>query len=296
MMNTLKMTHHVFFDLPIVHQKSLGQMRLKSPKNALHTIPLKPGISLDFYANLQKSDELWIGLHGANSPSKNIYPRFERVTSFHKYTDSFICFADPTMQLDLSKEMYSAWYLGGPSFDPLDSLLRVIRRAQGLTGAKHVAFVGGSAGGYAALRLSAAIPGSLAFVMNPQTILKNHHSRNISRYFRNVWPGWNQELLLEAFPNRFNMTEHYRSSMPRNYIHYAQNDGDIFHIENHFNPFKKVYGMNEAEHGVTVHGNRNFALYHGIKRGHAGIHPTDFRRHLKEAQRGWRKFRVDNNL
>ena len=131
------------FKIPSVTQRSITSLRFNGQTTAVHTVPLENGLSLDFYARLGASDELVVTFHGAYRKDKYQYPRFERVQSLEGSFPAHIAFADPTLRLDRSQKMLLSWYLGGPGWDPMDDILKVIARAKGRSGAKHVVFIGG---------------------------------------------------------------------------------------------------------------------------------------------------------
>src|SRR5699024_7275063 len=145
---------------------------------------------------------------------RNIYPFFTRIATFRKTRFAFMAFADSTIMMDKSREMLLSWFAGGPDFDPAPFIIRAIRRAIGKTGSKHVVFVGGSGGGLAALRLSAMMPGSLAYLHEGTTNIAHSSPVSVSRYFERIWPGWSQEQLLHALPERFDMVRYYRAAQP----------------------------------------------------------------------------------
>lgn len=62
----LKETVHDYYRLPIVHQKGLGRLRLDGQLSAVHTVPYREKITLDFYSRFKRSDELIVTFHGAN--------------------------------------------------------------------------------------------------------------------------------------------------------------------------------------------------------------------------------------
>lgn len=194
------------------------------------------------------------------------------------------------MQVGINDGLQLAWYLGGPEFDPLHAMAKVIRRAIGRTGAKHLAFVGGSGGGFAALRASTMWPGSLAFIQDPQTNIAVYSPRIVEKYFETLWPGWSRPSLLKAFPERFDMVRHYRAFQPENFVYYAQNSSDSTHVERHYMPFLEAHGM-KSESGLNSVGNRNFALYDGEQAGHGKITPTEFDQHFIAAMKFWRDSR-----
>ena len=67
----LKETVHDYYKLPIVHQKGLGSLRFDGQLSAVHTVPYRENITLDFYSRLKRSDELIVTIHGANDLTKN---------------------------------------------------------------------------------------------------------------------------------------------------------------------------------------------------------------------------------
>lgn len=281
---------HEYYRVPLVHQRNINALRLNGQRKAVHTVPLGSGLTLDFYSSFAAEDELLVLFHGANSERSHFYPRFERVQSIKTKTDAFISFADPMMRLGVEKDMLLSWYLGGPDIDPLLPIFKVIRRALGRTGSKHVAFIGGSGGGFAALRASAMWPGSLAYIQDPQTVLANYIPRVVAKYFETAWPGWSRPSLLNAFPERFDMARHYQNLQPANFVYYAQNSTDTSHVDGHYKPFLQAHGMS-TDKGINSTGNRNFALYDGKVNGHGKITPEEFDFHFSEAMKFWRSSR-----
>lgn len=280
----LKERFHPFYKIPEVQQRNINTVRLDGQPRAVHTVPLPNSLTLDFFIQTGKSDVLFVAFHGANMTERNMYPRFERVQSLRKVAPALIAFADPTIMVDRSREMLLSWYLGGPGWDPMNEITKVIRKAMGKTGSKRVVFVGGSGGGYAALRASAMTPGSLAFVQAPQTSIARYIPHVVKTYLDVVWPGWPQKELLEAFPERFDMVRHYQMRQPDNFVYYMQSRSDPSHVENHYGPFKAVHGVQE-ESGVSRSGRQKFVMYDGEVRGHGTILPHEFDFHLGEAMR-----------
>lgn len=286
----LKEGIHEQYSIPIVYQKSARSVKFSGQRTAVHKIPLGSVGSLDFYAQLGRNEELVIGFHGATPRSRNFYPRFERVRSFRNLTNSYMNFADPTLQLDAESKMLLAWFLGGPGWDPIYDIAKVVRRAKGKTGAKHFAFVGGSGGGHAALRISALFPGSLAFVQEPQTDISRYWESVVGKYFDIVWPGWNSEDLRDAFPSRFDMNYLYENQDPDNVVYYSQSIADKQHLENHCKPFMKSVGLKE-EQASSNDGKRNFRIYHGEVEGHGRISAREFNEFFDDAMTIWRDVR-----
>lgn len=291
----LKETRDSFYKIPLVHQNGIGSLKLNGQMTAVHKVPLTKGITLDFYAKLGKSDELFVTFMGANTEERNFYPRFSRVSSMKNRVPALMAFADPTLLMDPSSKMLLSWYLGGPGFDPAAPILKAIRKAQGKTGAKHVAFVGGSGGGLTALRMSALLPGSMAFIQDAATNIAHSNPRTVAHYFSTIWPGWDQEKLLQGLPERFDMVRHYASFSPQNYVYYSQNAGDPFYREKHYSPFKEACGVTNVD-GSSRDGSRDFVVYEGEHAGHGRITAAEFDIHFNAALAGWRSYRSAQNL
>lgn len=286
----LKEGFHEKYNLPIVLQRSVKAVKFSGQRTAVHTVPIGSVGSLDFYAQLGRNDELVIGFHGATPKARNFYPRFERVRSFRNLTNSFMNFADPTLQLDPKGEMLLSWYLGGPGWDPIYDIAKIVRRVKGKTGAKHFAFIGGSGGGHAALRISALFPGSLAFVQEPQTDVGKYWESVVTKYFDTAWPGWKYPDLLEAFPGRFDMNYLYSNQIPDNSVFYTQSFADKSHLVEHCEPFMQSVNLLPGQLSSND-GKRNFRIYEGEIKGHGRITANEFNSFYKEAFGIWRDVR-----
>lgn len=286
----LKERTHSFYKVPIVSQRSLGALKFNGQQTAVHSVPIGGGRTLDFFAKLGRSDEIIVTFMGANTKERNFYPRFSRVATFRARVPAFMSFADPTLTLDPSREMLLSWYLGGPDFDPSAAILRAIEKAKGKTGAKHVVFVGGSGGGFPALRLSAMLPGSLAYLHEGTTDINKSIPVSVARYFSKIWPGHDQEKLLAEMPERFNMVKHYEDTNPQNFVYFVQSEDDKRFREDHYDPFKKAMGITR-DVGETEDGRRKFVLYKGKVKGHGQVTAVEFDFHFNNALAHWRERR-----
>ena len=279
-----------YFRVPLVYQRSVGGVRFTGQPTAVHTVPFHEGKTLDFYSRLQRSDEIVVTFHGANSREKNRYPMFARISSLRAKAPAMMSFADPTLLADENREMLLAWYLGGPGWDPLPAIVSVVRNAVRKAGARHIAFIGGSGGGYAALRASAMVPGSLALVADPQTNLANYIPHVVERYFESCWPGWDASALIEDFTDIFASVRPYRSSKPENFVYYTQNRSDVTHVESHLIPLQAVSGVKDL--GKSFRGPRRvFEVYEGEEAGHGKITAAEFDRFYADAFVQWRAYR-----
>lgn len=284
-------TMHDYYKVPVVQQRGLGRLRFDGQQTAVHTVPYRDGMTLDFYSRLKRSDEIIVTFHGAGDLTKLSYPVFTRVKSLKNKAPAMMSFADPTMLSDPDHKMMLSWFLGGPGWDPLPTIINVIRKAMRKCGAKHIAFIGGSGGGFAALRASAMVPGSMAFVQDPQVTIAKYSTRVVETYFNTVWKGWSHRSLMNAFPERFDMARHYRTVQPQNFVYYAQNSTDRSHILKHYEPFKDACGVTGDE-PIIRRSNRVLNCYDGELTGHGKIIEAEFNQLFADALAGWREFRA----
>lgn len=277
----LEQTHNHYFDVPWVRQKSLEGLRLDGHDSALHRVPSHGKFTIDFFAKLLPADELVVTFHGANM-ARHSYPRFERIQSFRDDAPALLAFADPT--LAYKKGLLLTWYIGGPGWDPALEMVEIVKRAMTECGAKHVLFVGGSGGGHAALRLSARMDDSTAFVQSPTTDIENSIPGTVEQYFRSVWPGREGRSVIESDPTRFSMPALYRATHPQNYVYYLQNLNDPSFIKEHYRPLKDVYLHAGIACGGSTDGRKQFVLYDSELERHGPPTPREFNYHLHQAR------------
>lgn len=271
---------HDFYQVPIVHQRSIRDLNLGAHAVSVHKAPSATGHSVDFYAQLPQANELFVSFHGSVNPIKRTYPAFWRIESMQHRVPAMLSIADPTLQLH--SELWLSWYAGGPGWDPMDEIVSVVEQARAHVGAQHVAFLGGSGGGFASLRAAARFPGSLAFPQDPQTHVGRYVPRHRDSYFRMCWPGHDQDVVMAAEPERFDLTHLYATRRPEVFVYYRQSLDDPFHLRNHARPFMDAMGNHERA---------TFVLEHGERPGHGKITPAEFDRHFDLATQWWREMR-----
>lgn len=145
-----------------------------------------------------------------------------------------ISFSDPSLLL--ADDLILGWFLGSRKLPKYQEILvSVVQSIIQRSGTSHTIFFGGSAGGFAALNLSAKFPGSLSIAMNPQTSLDKYYQRLVSEYLKAAWPSLNT---IAQLPKNIqhNLIRTY-SSETANTIAYVQNTRDEFHVQNHQLPF-----------------------------------------------------------
>lgn len=107
-----------------------------------------------------------------------------------------------------------------------------------------------------------------------------------------MWPGWDQDKLLEAFPERFDMVRHYRNRPIDNFVYYTQNRHDQRHYSRHYEPFRQAVGIKEKS-GSSRDGSRHLVLYSGESQSHGGITAAEYDKFYADAFQRWRAHRGD---
>lgn len=239
--------------------------------------PKKHGLQTYAYANLQQETPLHIIFHGA-MVGGTWFPRFERVTSMNEAGRSFCSIADPTIQLDRSLKL--GWYGGNDAIDPIDWVTSLVTRLVEITKTSQLIFVGSSGGGFAALQASRRFTDSLAFVMDPQTIITEYHEAQVNRFLEAGFDGMSATSALAAYPDRLSAVASYEQSETRNFIYYTQHLWDKFHVEHHLGPFALSRGVDVPTQDADI---ADFRL-RVVQRGRHGPLPLKvFDRHLELA-------------
>ncbi|MFJ2519790.1 alpha/beta fold hydrolase [Cellulosimicrobium cellulans] len=218
-----------------------------------------------FYARLKPAKRLQIVLHGAVRAGKDTYPRFDRISSTRGDDDALVSFADPT--IGAYPKVLLGWYLGGHGWDPLETMVEVVRSAAAAVGAEDVILIGGSGGGFAAMQLALKLEGAMAFVFNPQTAVMRYNRAVVLNYFTHAHPGYTAEAIVSARPERFDVGLAYAGAPVKPRIFYAQSIGDSIHVVQHYIPFKRALNMRRV-HGEADGVPVRFELYDGMREGH----------------------------
>ena len=275
------------YGVPRVIHNGQSRLRLRKGKAVVNTLRVNSTKQLDFYSHLNKTDTLIVSFHGAyNRQNPGSYPLFWRVSSLGDRTGAFLAFTDPTRLLGGDHDILISWFLGKAGWDPQAVILNVVERAMQTCGATKVMFVGGSGGGFAALRASAAVPGSCAFVQDATVGLEEHNPVIVRSYFKKAWPGWDQETLMSGFPELFSMPLHYRRRIPKNFVFMTQSRLDSGHIKAHFERFANAHGI-PPEGGTSRRGGRVLKIYDPAVPGHGKITAKEFDDFYQECTTAW---------
>lgn len=271
--------HDEFYDLPIRRGKSAAGILRATSDVSSFAVPIDGGPDLRFVAKTPAARRLRIIFHGALMLPRDRYPRYDRISTSTRSEDAFVSFADPT--LVLAPGMSLGWYTGSRDWDPQGAILETVAEALSVSGAEELLFVGGSGGGYAALRASAEFPGSGAFVFSPQTSVARYRGRHFSNLLLSGYGEASPEAAYREFPGRFEVLSTYVGTIT-NKIYYLQNLNDGQHIVDHYNPFRRTRGLLSAE-GVDPEGSVKFVLADLERQGHGAPTAAEFAEHWSRA-------------
>lgn len=213
--------------------------------------PLPDGLPLEALLVNKASDVLVVSLHGATDRAKYSVPRFEWLKSLLNTEYSAFYLSDPTLRV--REDLQLAWYTGSAELDLYPILAEWARRAADAVGAKGVLFVGSSGGGLAALQVSTYVPGSMALPFSCQTSIANYliggtrmsaQREYVSAVMPHLAPGGEWSLKPDvdwSLPLGERSSALVRYTKPQqNFVHYVQNTRDYPHMEQHYEPFRKV--------------------------------------------------------
>lgn len=283
------------YGVPRIIHKSFEDLKLCNGSAALNTLKLAGDRQLDFYSNLNKAKTLVVSFHGAynvNTPAS--YPMFWRIKSLSDRTGAFLAFTDPTRLFGEDEDILLSWFIGKSGWDPQSAILGVIEAAMKSTGAQRVMLVGGSGGGFAALRVSAALTGSCAFVQDATVSLKRHNPKIKKSYFRKAWPGCDPEEMMKSLPELFDMPLHYRLRNPKNFVFMTQSTLDQAHLNNHFALFAEAHNLS-VNGGQTHDQSRILKAYKPKVSGHGKITSREFNDFYQECTEAWNKWEKSQN-
>lgn len=252
---------------------------LKLNETGVIAYPITNGPHLQTYVHITQSSTLFVIFHGAVRISVDTYPRFDRVTTMKKNGNSFVSFADPTLVID--PEITLGWYIGTEDWDPQNVILQVIQEAATTSGASNIVFIGGSGGGFAALKYSLHFPGSLAFVFSPQTDVARYRGGSFPRLREKGFNSDSEETLKRTYPGRFEVISQYSEPVSHD-IYYYQNLTDPDHIERQYLPFLRAVGIFKAM-GSNSAGNIQAVLVPQERTGHGAPTAREFDEHLAKA-------------
>lgn len=281
--------YNAYHKVPIINHRNIGRLRLARQTLAENRIRFGSGRTFAFLSRLVPAKALIVTFHGANVKGRNDpYPRFERFRTFENSKAALMCIADPSVEKH-RKDILLAWYTGDSTFDPMDMVDVAVDRAMTKVGASDVVFVGGSGGGYAALRAAMRRPGSAAFVESPRVNLHAAIPRTMDAYLSTFWPGHTLDDLQAKYPERFHLVRTLETGYRDQRIYYLQGLWDPHFLWHDYRLAKEALGV-EGPYGSSPDGRVIFDLFAGARPTHGPPPAALFQQHWNQAMR---RFGID---
>lgn len=204
---------------------------------------------------------LLVTLHGAaerRATSRPVFNGFvDDMADAHQ-----VAVSDPTLQVPGAFRL--AWFAGHQGFDTPALLRRGLAEIVRAWRIERTIFFGTSGGGFAALVQSHAMPGSIAVVGNPQTVIARYHAPLVDPYRAACWPALADNAALDGMTIA-DCTRLYAAGF-RNTVIYVQSLGDRHHWRAHMLPFAAaIAGRSNAGH-VLFHTDFHGVHGHGLPR------------------------------
>lgn len=207
-----------------------------------------------------QGETLVVLFHGGMKRDKRPFPFFQ---PFFPVVAHQMAISDPTMFADPS--MPTGWYIGSEGEDLPRHLSALIRNEAARLGCARRIYIGGSAGGFAALMYARLDPGSIAIAANPQTRLQSYFIPSGVELFRRAcWPSADSVAALARIAP-IDVCAQYAQGFD-NHVIYIQSAGDHDHVQGQMAPFLAAIDAAHADRAVFDVG------YWGIP-GHSGSAP-----------------------
>ena len=186
-----------------------------------------------------EGDILTVYFHGATDRGRLATPRYERLRSFATLgLGPLLFFSDPG--LDLDARMILAWFAGTEEVDQHAEIANMIRGHAERLGLDKVLLVGNSGGAFAALQLSAYLPGSKVVAFNPQIQVKHYVPRIADTAMWNLF-GQTDRYAPRSDSHRIDIIEKFGMIDFDRDVVLIQNTGDDHHFNDHFVPFRDAF-------------------------------------------------------
>lgn len=209
------------------------------PGKAVHSIHGEQ-LPLDIYTDLTSGRPLLVSFHGA-IPEDVIptLPVFSGHDLASALSTSLVAFSDPCLYLD--PELRIGWFSGTERLRLQSLLPRLLKSLIQRSQPSKLIFLGGSAGGFAALLFSRAFPEALCLAWNPQTNLLAFDQQPVDDYCRVAFNLCTRKEI-ERYVGRFvtyDLTIENDCALA--YTLYVQNMSDS-HVCHHLKPLLRGLG------------------------------------------------------
>ncbi len=190
-------------------------------------------------------DYLFVLFHGAKDRKKSPPPYYDRWSWANQFPGAVLNVSDPT--LNLSEELFIAWYIGNHGEWPLEVISGIILRVMNVLNKKRVVTYGSSMGGFAAIATQTFIKDSIAIAINPQTDVTKYHSGRVKLMFKCCFDAAEDDRtsfskLKTRYPERLDLVGNAHAFAASKIV-VVQNTFDLFHYRRHYAPFAKALGI-----------------------------------------------------
>lgn len=211
-----------------------------------------------YYPSTKKT--LFVLMPSAIDRDKYTLPAFSRWRWAKHFPGDVLCVADPT--LHLHENLRLGWCIGNSDYCATSDLAQFVLKLAQKRGIPRdkIVFYGSSAGGFAALALSARIEGSIAVAINAQTdALSYEASDQVSLVRQMCFNDMPEGQIRDLFADRVNMVPRW-SKVQSSRVFLVQNVLDKHHYNIHFKPFWNFLGGGH-HHGVSTSGRHTAWTY-----------------------------------
>lgn len=255
----LKEEWHERLGVPVVMQRSITQVKFSGQARAVHHIPIGEGLVLKAYGKFVKSEALVIVLSSHFPNEKHLQPYELDALGLRNQKFSILVIEDPTLTAYPGIE--KGWFLGGPDFDPIELVGKIVKKAIAKCGSHQIVFAGRGEGGFAALKLSALHPESSAYVDSPDIFVNDSNPHKyVEEYFNKVHPSMNRLEILRSNLSKYSISEMYRTFVPQNLMILDQDFSETRKMIKQYRTFKNMYLVKDAQ-GVDFTLRKQFRLY-----------------------------------
>lgn len=218
----------------------LGSRELRDGVHAIRLSDDATDLVYEFYLRRNDGTPVLAHFHG-NAPRK--HDDVPILTGFgvtEGLSATLFVLSDPMLGID--PDLTLAWHVGPSWFDVHAVTVAVIEHIVVLTSAHRVVAWGGSGGGFAAIRVARDIPGSVAFVWNPQTNISAYAPIAVDAFRRSA--GFDASVRFED-DSCLNLSAPGSWGSFQGKVLYLQEESD-WHVDKHLFPVLRELGHSKT--------------------------------------------------
>jgi hypothetical protein len=189
-----------------------------------------------FYKKEAAPDALFVFFCGYIDRRRVALPAFHRWSWHAQLPGHTLYISDPTLMHSTSLGI--GWYIGSINHDTIVVMRDIVRATLWSLRLReeNLVFYGSSGGGFAALRMQAAMPRARSICVNPQVRLTSFVGSspedNLQSYLSEFFRGMTKQRFAKRYPLR-NDLRRICGRIGQSRVVYAQNTLDRHHVENH---------------------------------------------------------------